>query len=121
MSLAIKRSESIQGFSSALSWSHYRTLTKVENKSERLFYEIEAKKEGWSVPVLERQIHSFLFARLLKSRDKEGVLQLAAEGQTVEKPSDTLKATQGNKSETARKLGINRKTLYKKIEEYGLA
>ncbi|MFO7984662.1 MAG: sigma-54 dependent transcriptional regulator [Desulfatiglandaceae bacterium] len=34
--------------------------------------------------------------------------------------SDTLKATEGNKSETARKLGINRRTLYKKIEKYGL-
>ncbi len=91
MSLAIEKSESIQGFSPVLSWSHYRTLTKVENKNERLFYEIEAEKEGWSVPVLERQIHSFLFARLIKSRDKEGVLNLTTEGQTVEKPSDTIK------------------------------
>ena len=35
--------------------------------------------------------------------------------------SETLQATQGNKSETSRKLGINRRTLYKKIEKYGLA
>ena len=91
MHLAVEKSESIQGFSPILSWSHYRTLTKVENKNERLFYEIEAEKEGWSVPVLERQIHSFLFARLLKSRDKEGVLKMAAEGQIIEKPSDTIK------------------------------
>lgn len=67
LSIAIDKSSHIQGFSPALSWSHYRTLTKVENKNERLFYEIEAEKEGWSVPVLERQIHSFLFARLLKN------------------------------------------------------
>ncbi|MBI2335571.1 MAG: hypothetical protein HYU97_02275 [Deltaproteobacteria bacterium] len=70
MSLAIKNGDLIKSFSSRLSWSHYRTLTKVENRNERLFYEIEAEKEGWSVPTLERQIHSFLFARLLKSRDK---------------------------------------------------
>ena len=63
LSLSVEKSDLIQGFSPALSWSHYRTLTKVENKNERLFYEIEAEKEGWSVPVLERQIHSFLFAR----------------------------------------------------------
>lgn len=91
LSLAVEKSSSIRGFSPALSWSHYRVLTKVENKNERLFYEIEAEKEGWSVPVLERQIHSFLFARLLKSRDKEGVLKLAAEGQAIEKPVDTIK------------------------------
>ncbi len=91
MILAVEKSESIQGFSPALSWSHYRALTKVENKNERLFYEIEAEKEGWSVPALERQIHSFLFARLLNSRDKDGVLKLPAEGQMVIKPVDTIK------------------------------
>ena len=91
LSLAVEQSSHIQGFSPALSWSHYRTLTKVENKNERLFYEIEAEKEGWSVPVLERQIHSFLFARLLKSRDKNGVLKLATEGQAVKNPADTIK------------------------------
>jgi predicted nuclease of restriction endonuclease-like (RecB) superfamily len=91
MSLAVEKSESIQGFSPSLSWSHYRTLTKIENINERLFYEIEAEKTGWSVPVLERQINSFLFARLLKSRDKEGVLKLATEGQKVISPSDVIK------------------------------
>jgi predicted nuclease of restriction endonuclease-like (RecB) superfamily len=91
LSLAIDKSEYIQGFSSRLSWSHYRTLTKVENNNERLFYEIEAEKEGWSVPVLERQIHSFLFARLLKSRDKDGVLELAKKGQVIKTPTDSMK------------------------------
>ncbi len=91
LSLAVEKSDLIQGFSPALSWSHYRTLSKIKNKNERLFYEIEAGKEGWSVPVLERQIHSFLFARLLKSRDKNGVLKLATEGQAVKNPADTIK------------------------------
>jgi len=91
MNLAVDKGAAVQGFSPVLSWSHYRTLTKVENKNERLFYEIEAEKEGWSVPVLERQIHSFLFARLLKSRDKNGVLKLASEGQAVQNPTDAIK------------------------------
>ena len=91
LSLSVEKGDSIQGFSPALSWSHYRALSKIENKNERLFYEIESEKEGWSVPVLERQIHSFLFARLLKSRDKDGVLKLAAEGQSIGKPVDTIK------------------------------
>ncbi len=91
LSLSVEKGDSIQGFSPALSWSHYRALSKIENKNERLFYEIESEKEGWSVPVLERQIHSFLFARLLKSRDKDGVLKLAAEGQSIGKPMDTIK------------------------------
>jgi two-component system response regulator HydG len=32
----------------------------------------------------------------------------------------TFEACQGNKSETARKLGINRKTLHNKLKEYGV-
>lgn len=91
MRLAIEKSATIKGFSPILSWSHYRTLTKVDHKNERLFYEIEAEKEGWSVPVLERQIHSFLFARLLKSRDKDGVLALVREGHAIKTPADTMK------------------------------
>lgn len=39
----------------------------IENPNERLFYEIEAEKGRWEVKHLERQIHSFLFARLLKT------------------------------------------------------
>jgi len=91
LSLTIERPEEVQGFSPRLSWSHYRTLTKVENRAERLFYEIEAENENWSVPHLERQIHTLLFARLLKSRDKAGVLALASEGHQVRQPADALK------------------------------
>ena len=79
------------GFSDRLSWTHYRTLCRVENRAERSFYEIEAHKAGWSVETLERQMHTFLFARLLKSRDKAGVLALAGEGQAVSAPIDTIK------------------------------
>jgi len=91
MSLAVQKSECIQGFSPLLSWSHYRALTKVENMNERLFYELEAEKEGWSVPHLERQINTFLFARLLKSRDKAGLMKLTREGHNPKNPIDTIK------------------------------
>ncbi len=91
LSLAIEHADRMRGFASGLSWSHYRTLTRVENGAERLFYEIEAEKEGWSVPHLERQMHTMLFARLVKSRDKAGVLTLATRGQVLEKPVDALK------------------------------
>ncbi len=91
LSAALERTGGLRGFSSTLSWSHYRTLSRVENTAERFFYEIEAEKGSWSLPELERQIHSFLFARLLKSRNKAGVLQLAREGQVVSAPEDVIK------------------------------
>jgi predicted nuclease of restriction endonuclease-like (RecB) superfamily len=88
---ALETTDKLRGFSPSLSWSHYRALSKVELRAERRFYEIEAEKQGWSLSVLERQIHSLLFARLLKSRDKAGVLALAEQGQTVTQPIDVIK------------------------------
>ncbi|MEO8409719.1 MAG: PDDEXK nuclease domain-containing protein [Propionivibrio sp.] len=74
-----------------LSWTHYRTLLKVERREARDFYEIEAIRNGWSARQLERQINSFLFDRLLKSRDKAGVMALANEGLVPARPLDAIK------------------------------
>lgn len=90
-SLALEQADRIRGFSPRLSLSHYRTLSKGEHRAERLFYEIEAAKEGWTTTHLERQIHTHLFARLWKSRDKVGVLDLARNDQRLEQPIDTLR------------------------------
>ena len=83
--------EFVTGFHPELSWSHYRTLMRVENDEARQFYEQEAARSRWSKRQLERQINTLLFERLLKSRDKAGVLQLASEGQTAEHPIDIIK------------------------------
>jgi predicted nuclease of restriction endonuclease-like (RecB) superfamily len=82
----------LNGFSSALGWTHYRALMKLEPAMVRTFYEIEAEQEHWPVEHLERQIHTQLHLRLLRSRDKDGVMELARKGQTVEKPVDLMKS-----------------------------
>ncbi len=83
--------ESATGFHPDLSWSHYRALMRVENEEARQFYEREAARNRWNKRQLERQISTLLFERLLKSRDKDGVLQLANEGQATEHPIDIIK------------------------------
>lgn len=75
----------------SLSWTHYRALLKVGRREARDFYEIEAINSGWSARQLERQINSLLFERLLKSRDKAGVLALANEGLSANEPADVIK------------------------------
>lgn len=75
-----------------LSWSHYVTLIRIKNKQERAFYEIEARQNNWSVRELKRQYDSGLFERLLISKDKKKVRQLAAKGQVIEKPEDVIKS-----------------------------
>lgn len=67
-------------------------LLRVQDDHARAFYEIEAVKESWSIRELERQIATLLFERLAKSRQKEEVLALAKQGQTVTGPKDVLKA-----------------------------
>ncbi|WP_318640582.1 DUF1016 N-terminal domain-containing protein [Flavobacterium ardleyense] len=74
-----------------LSWSHYITLIRVDDKYERKFYEIESIKNNWSVRELKRQFNSALYTRLSLSRDKEGVLKLSEVGQIIEKPKDIIK------------------------------
>jgi len=74
-----------------LSWTHYRTLLRVESAESRAFYEIEAIKNNWSARELERQINSLLYERLAKSKDKAGLLRLAAKGQEIQSPADVFK------------------------------
>jgi len=74
-----------------LSWSHYLILMRIENPDARSFYEIECTQQQWSVRQLSRQVGSSLYERLALSRNKDEVMRLACEGQTVEKPSDIIK------------------------------
>lgn len=74
-----------------LTWTHYVFLMRINDENERSFYEIETEKNNWSVRELKRQYDSALYARLALSRDKEGILKLAKEGQIIEKPKDIIK------------------------------
>lgn len=80
-----------QTLSAELGWSHYVQLVGVEDKLARNFYEKQCIKEKWSVRELERQINSMLFERIALSKDKNGVLELARQGQIIKKDSDIIK------------------------------
>ncbi len=74
-----------------LSWTHYTQLIKIENTTERNFYEIESFENSWSVREFQRQFESALFERLALSRDKKAIKQLGKKGQIVQKATDALK------------------------------
>ncbi len=76
---------------SNLSWTHYRTLLRVDKPEARAFYEIEAIQNNWSARELERQICSLLYERLALSRDKKGLMRLATKGHEIQKPADIFK------------------------------
>lgn len=79
--------------SDKLTWSHICELITVDDPLEREFYEKECVSGNWDVRSLHRQMESGLFLRLAASKDKQGILQLASEGQTVQKPQDVVKST----------------------------
>lgn len=56
-----------------LSWTHYRILTQVEDKTAREWYAKEAYEQTWSSTTLQRNVNTQYYYRLLKSQDKSGV------------------------------------------------
>lgn len=60
-----------------LSWTHYRTLLRVENAQARDWYLQETINQSWSARALERQINTLYYERLLASQDKALVEQEA--------------------------------------------
>ena len=53
-----------------LTWTHYRTLMRVEVQHIRDFYMEEAIKENWSVRQLERQISTCSYSRVIDNNSK---------------------------------------------------
>jgi predicted nuclease of restriction endonuclease-like (RecB) superfamily len=54
-----------------LSWTHYRLLLRVSTPEARLWYLQEAAEQNWSTRVLERQIGTLYYERLLSRQDRD--------------------------------------------------
>jgi predicted nuclease of restriction endonuclease-like (RecB) superfamily len=60
---------------SRLSFTHFVELISVEDNLQRLFYEVEAIKNNWSVRELARAINTSLAFRTSLSTDKEAIIK----------------------------------------------
>ena len=54
---------------------------RIEDLNARNFYEVEAIENNWSLRELKRQVNSALYERLVLSKDKTEVKELALKGQ----------------------------------------
>jgi len=81
----------VNSLRSQLSWTHYRTLIRLDNEDKREYYIAETTKNNWSVRQMERQINSQLFERLLLSNNKESVLAVARNEKLPTNPSEIIK------------------------------
>ncbi|MFT4062988.1 MAG: PDDEXK nuclease domain-containing protein [Edaphocola sp.] len=75
---------------SNLSWTHHRLIMRVENPEARNYYLKETEEQNWSSRILERNINTSYYQRLLSSQDKREALQ---HSETLEKhtTSDFIK------------------------------
>ena len=64
---------------SELTWTHYRSLLRVESDEARNWYLEEAIRNQWSSRQLDRQISTLYYERLLMSQNKTAVRQEAGE------------------------------------------
>jgi predicted nuclease of restriction endonuclease-like (RecB) superfamily len=60
-----------------LSWTHYRSLLRVEDAAARLWYMNEAAAQNWNTRALDRQIGTLYYERLLASQDRQPVREEA--------------------------------------------
>lgn len=59
----------VNALRSELSWTHYRSLSRVTDPEARAWYEREAAEQGWSSRTLDRNISTQYYHRLLQSQD----------------------------------------------------
>lgn len=62
-----------------LSWTHYRSLLRVEDATARVWYMNEAADQNWNTRALDRQIGTLYYERLLASQDRQSVRDEANE------------------------------------------
>jgi predicted nuclease of restriction endonuclease-like (RecB) superfamily len=61
-----------------LSWTHYRSLLRVDDAAAREWYMNEAAAQNWNTRALDRQIGTLYYERLLASQDRQPVREEAA-------------------------------------------
>lgn len=65
-----------------LSWTHYvHLMRRTRSAEERVFYEAEALRSGWSVRQLDRQISSQFYTRALLSNNKRAMLDKGSQSE----------------------------------------
>ena len=76
-----------------LTWTHYRTLIRVENERARLYYMNEAALQNWSTRALDSQIERLTYERILSSQNQLIVKEAedAASRQAQFTPADIIK------------------------------
>ena len=69
--LVFPSTEKLYALRRELTWTHYRSIMRVENAVARDYYIQEVADQGWNTRQLERNIASLYFERILKTPEKQ--------------------------------------------------
>lgn len=72
-----------------LTWTHYRSLLRVDNEKARMWYVNEANTQTWATRTLDRNINSQYYFRLLQSSNNDEVIS-EMKGKTLSYQKDRL-------------------------------
>ena len=64
---------------SKLTWTHHRLIMRVENMDARIYYLKECEQQSWSSRVLERQINSNTYQRILANKTDTNIEKVSNE------------------------------------------
>jgi len=68
---------------SELSWTHYRSLLRIDEPDARIWYMNEAADQNWGTRALDRQIGTLYYERLLVSQDRQPLREEASANLTA--------------------------------------
>jgi len=66
-----------------LSWTHYRSLLRIDEPDARIWYMNEAADQNWGTRPLDRQIGTLYYERLLVSQDRKSLRDEASANLTA--------------------------------------
>ena len=75
-----------------LTWSHFTCLLRVDDENARLWYLKEAAQENWSVRVLDRNIATQYYYRLLQAPNKNQMIEeMQKNAEKLQTPDSLIK------------------------------
>jgi predicted nuclease of restriction endonuclease-like (RecB) superfamily len=75
---------------SELTWTHYRSIMRIDDPDARKYYITEAANQNWGTRQLDRNINTLYYERLLSTRNKREAL-LKERGMERASPQDIIK------------------------------
>lgn len=87
-----KEKEKRYAVSSELTWTHLRSIMRVDKPLARAFYLREAHEQNWSTRQLDRNIRTFYFERLLSEPDVKNTPKGVRPTKEKRDPSEFIKS-----------------------------